>query len=386
MDANPHREASIFAMRIFVINWQDIRNPMGGGAEVHCHEIFKRIAAMGHEVTQLSCGFAGAPISEIVDGIRIIRIAQRNTFNFAVRSYYKKHVEHAGYDVVVDDINKIPFYTPRYVKEPIVAIAHHFFGKSIFKETDPLRAAYVAGSEMLVGRVYKNTRFAAVSESTKAELEAKGIPGAQITLVRNALNHELFPMAVMEKEQVPVFAYFGRMKKYKSPDHALRAFADLHAHQPAAQFWFIGSGDFVGSLQKLARELGIEKSVTFFGRVSDEQKALLLSRAWCAVNTSMKEGWGITNIEANACGTPVLAANVPGLRDSVADQISGLLYPYGNINVLSVMMERLVADNALRERLSHGAVQWAQSFSWDTEAAAMLELLEKTAMSASASL
>jgi glycosyltransferase involved in cell wall biosynthesis len=371
-------------MRIFVINWQDIRNPMGGGAEVHCHEIFKRIAAMGHEVTQLSCGFAGAPISEIVDGIRIIRIAQRNTFNFAVRSYYKKHVEHAGYDVVVDDINKIPFYTPRYVKEPIVAIAHHFFGKSIFKETDPLRAGYVAGSEMLVGRVYKHTRFAAVSESTKAELESKGIPGANITLVRNALNHEMFPMNVTEKESDPVFAYFGRMKKYKSPDHALRAFATLHAHRPSAQFWFIGSGDFVGALQKLARELGVEKSVTFYGRVSDEQKAVLLSRAWCVVNTSMKEGWGITNIEANACGTPVLAANVPGLRDSVSDQQSGLLYPYGNINVLSIMMERLASDDALRERLCAGAVQWARSFSWDSEAEVMLELLQQAAQASAA--
>ncbi|MFM8437347.1 MAG: glycosyltransferase family 4 protein [Candidatus Kapaibacterium sp.] len=363
-------------MRIFVINWQDIRNPMGGGAEVHCHEIFKRIAAMGHSVTLLCCGFDGAPQSENIDGIRVVRIASRNTFNFHVRRYYEEHVRGSGYEVVVDDINKIPFYTPRYVKEPVVAIAHHFFGRSIFRETDPLRAGYVAGSEALIRFVYGRTRFAAVSESTRAELEQKGIPSKNISIVRNALNHEQFPMAVTAKEAVPVVAYFGRMKKYKSPDHLLRAFADVVRHRPEAQCWFLGGGDFTERLRTLARDLGIASSVTIFGRVSDEQKADLLSRSWCMVNTSMKEGWGITNIEANACGTPVIAANVPGLRDSVSDQQSGLLYPYGNIPVLAAMIERIFSDDALRERLSTGAVQWARSFSWDAEAKKMLDVLE----------
>jgi len=363
-------------MRIFVINWQDIRNPMGGGAEVHSHEIFKRIVAMGHSVTLLSCGFDGAPETEVIDGIRVVRIASRNTFNFHVRRYYEKHVRGEGYDVIVDDMNKIPFYTPRYVKEPIVAIAHHFFGSSIYCETDPVRASYVAGSEALIRFVYGSTRFAAVSESTRAELEKKGIPAKNIVIVRNALNHEQFPMAVTEKESVPVVAYFGRIKKYKSPDHLLKAFVDVVRHRPNAQCWFLGGGDYTDALQRRARELGVASSVTFFGRVTDEQKADLLSRSWCMVNTSMKEGWGITNIEANACGTPVIAANVPGLRDSVSDQQSGLLYPYGNIPVLAAMIERIFSDDALRARLSSAAVQWARSFSCDAGAKQMSALLE----------
>lgn len=376
MDASLWGLRPFLSMKIFVINWQDIRNPMGGGAEVHCHEIFRRIVAMGHSVTQLSCGFEGAPESEIIDGIQVVRIASRNTFNFHVRSYYEKHVRGVGYDVVVDDINKIPFFTPRFVKEPIVAIAHHFFGSSIYRETDPFRAGYVAGSEQLIRFVYKNTRFAAVSESTRSELVRKGIPMKNIFIVRNALNHEQFPMAVTEKESVPVVTYFGRMKKYKSPDHLIRAFAEVKKRHATAQCWFMGSGDYTPALQTLARSLGVESDVTFHGRVTDEQKAHLLARSWCMVNTSMKEGWGITNIEANACGTPVIAANVPGLRDSVSDQQSGLLYPYGNTSVLATMIERIFTDTALRERLSAGAVQWARSFSWDTEARNMLQILE----------
>ncbi len=97
------------------------------------------------------------------------------------------------------------------------------------------------------------------------------------------------------------------------------------------------------------------------------------------VNSSIKEGWGIINIEANACGTPVVSANVPGLRDSVRDGMSGLLYEYGRIDQLAAQIERVLADDALRDALSHGAVQWARQFDWATSAKKMVELCERVA-------
>ena len=96
----------------------------------------------------------------------------------------------------------------------------------------------------------------------------------------------------------------------------------------------------------------------------------------CVVNSSIKEGWGIINIEANACGTPVVSANVPGLRDSVRDGVSGLLYDYGNIDQLAASMRRVLTDNAMRERLSAGAVSWARQFDWSNSAATMTALCE----------
>ena len=119
-------------MKILIINWQDIKNPFGGGAEVHMHEIFRLVAAAGHDVTIFSCMFDGAADFEDIDGIKIIRKGSRNLFNFVVKKMYKKQFRHENYDIIIDDINKIPFYTPRYVKEPLLAISHHFFGKSIF--------------------------------------------------------------------------------------------------------------------------------------------------------------------------------------------------------------------------------------------------------------
>ncbi len=361
-------------MKILVINWQDIRNPFGGGAEVHCHEIFKRIVARGHQVVQLSCAFDGAAERENIDGIDIHRIASRNTFNFSVPSAYRRLAAEMHFDLVIDDLNKIPFYTPLYVKEPLLAIAHHFFGTSIYREADPIRATYVWLSEQVANIVYRNTPFAVVSESTRQECIQRGLAANKLYLVRNAIDRTAFPMKIGLKEPVPTISYFSRIKKYKSPDHLLEAFLLLLKDIPAARLWFIGDGDYRPTLEKRVKDAGIDDKVLFHGRVSEIQKVELLSRTWCMVNTSKKEGWGITNIEANACGSPVIAANVPGLRDSVKDGESGLLYQYGDIQALKDCLVQICTNTKYRNDLSEGALRWASTFSWDAEAEAMLNV------------
>lgn len=365
------------AMKILVLNWQDIRNPFGGGAEVHLHQIFSRIAARGHDVTLFCSGFDGAPDREEIDGIQIIREGGRNLFNYYVPRRYKRQFRHEGFDIVIDDINKIPFYTPLYVREPLLAISHHFFGKSIFLEAGRLVGTYVYLAEKLVDLVYRNTPFAVVSESTLQEFMQRGFKRELFSIIPNCIDQDLLPMKIGRKNDHPVIAYFGRLKKYKSVDHVLRAFAQLHRDIPDARLHILGTGTFKPELERLCDTLGIRKKTTFFGYVSDQEKISLLSEAYCAVNPSMKEGWGITNIEANACGTPVLSANVPGLRDSVRDGHSGLLYPYGDIDALAKAMRNLLLDDKARAALSAGAVEWAKRFHWDSSADQMEALAQK---------
>jgi len=364
-------------MKILVINWQCIKNPSGGGAEVHFHEIFKRIAAKGHEVTLFCSKFEGAKNEEIIDGIKIIRKGSRSLFNFYVKREYKNNFRYQNYNIIIDDINKIPFYTPRFVKEPLLAISHHFFGKSIYRETNIISGTYVYFSEKLVDYVYKKTPFAVVSQSTLDEFVERGFNPDLFFIVPNAITQELFPMKVGEKYPQPTVTYFGRLKKYKSVDHLVKAFAIVKKSVPNAQLHFLGRGDFRPYLEKLTRELGLEDSTKFFGFISEEDKVKYLSLAHCVVNTSMKEGWGITNIEANACGTPVISADVPGLRDSVNNGESGLLYEYGNIEQLANVIIEVLSNMQLKSQLSEGAVLWAKTFSWDKSAELMLEKIEK---------
>ncbi len=355
-------------MKILVINWQDIKNPRGGGAEVHMHEIFKRIAAKGHQVTIFSCAFAGAPSEEIIDGIRIIRHGRRSFFNFHVPGWWRKRFRHQDFDLVIDDINKIPFYTPLFVKSPLLAISHHFFGKSIFREAGLIAGIYVFISEFMVDFIYKKTPFVVVSQSTLDEFIDRGFDTRNFRIVQNAIHPNDFPMAVGKKFDYPCVTYFGRLKKYKSVDHLLYAFVKVKERIPDARLNIMGTGSFRPEMERIAKELGIDHSTRFFGYVSEDDKISLLSKAHVCVNTSMKEGWGITNIEANACGTPVISSNVPGLRDSVRNGQSGLLYEYGNIDELADKLTSALTDRDLLNKLSNGAVEWASEFSWDKSA------------------
>lgn len=364
-------------MKVFVINWQDISNPYGGGAEVHLHEIFKRIVSLGHEVTLFCSSYDGALENETIDGIKIIRKGSRNLFNYYVKRFCKQHLSEVKYDIVVDDINKIPFYTPSFIKIPLLAISHHFFGSSIFKEAGLISGCYVYASEKLIDFVYKKTPFTVVSQSTLDEFLERGFDEKNFTIIPNAIEQSLFPMQVMNKTEYPTITYFGRLKKYKSVDHVIEAFKLIESEFWNAKLNIVGSGDYRPNLEKLVKSYGLENKVTFYGFVSDEEKVKLLTESHCVVNPSMKEGWGITNIEANACGTPVISANVPGLKDSVLEGKSGVLYSYGKINELADKMRTIINDNEYRENLSKGSVEWAKEFSWDASANQMLDLLQK---------
>jgi len=365
-------------MTILVINWQDKSNPFAGGAETHLHEIFSRIARRGHRVVLLACAYPGAQAEQLLDdGIYVVRRGSRALFNFVVPSTYRQLRRRFEPDIVVDDLNKIPFWTPLYVREPLLCIAHHFFGRSIFREVDLLRGGYVYLAEQLVPCIYRRQHVAVVSESTRREFIARGFRPEQLHVIHNGIDHRAFPMAVGSKSLHPMITYFGRIKRYKCPDHLLEAFARIADQFPTAELFFVGDGDYIPSLQRQATELGIASRVHWTGRVSEEEKIAYLSRSWCVVNTSMKEGWGITTIEANACGTAVIAADVPGLRDAVADGVSGLLYRFGDIEALSKAIALVIGDPALREKLSSGAIEWARQFSWDTSAEQMLALCQQ---------
>ena len=150
---------------ILLVNWRDIKNPEAGGAEVHLHEISKRFAARGHDVTILASAFRGSMPEEMVDGVRIVRCGGKFDFNYRVPGAIKSLLRRHRIDIVVDDLNKIPFFTPLYVRKPILALAHHLFAKTIFLETILPFALYVYLGEALIPAVYRNTRFVVVSSA-----------------------------------------------------------------------------------------------------------------------------------------------------------------------------------------------------------------------------
>ncbi len=215
--------------------------------------------------------------------------------------------------------------------------------------------------------------FFVVSPSTRDEFLRAGFAPHQLDIVHNSVDHTKYRLTGVSRSPVPLVGSFGRLKRYKCVDHLLAALPLVRKHQPDVQAVIIGDGDDRARLERLSRSLGIADCVRFTGYVTEEEKVEWLQKIWCGVATSSKEGWGLTVIEANACGTPVVASNVPGLRDAVCEGETGLLYPYGDIHALAQQIVRVLREEELRRKLSTGALRWARSFSWDTSADRLLE-------------
>lgn len=362
-------------MRLLVVNWQDRENPQAGGAELHLHEIFGRIARAGHSVTLLCSGWAGAPRRVTLDGIDVHRVGTRYTFQFLAHRYYRRHLATAGHDLLIEDVNKVPLYTPLWGARRTVTVVPHLMGTTVFREAPLPMASIVWLVERPFPLVYRGTPFEAISESTRDDLAARGIPASSIRVIYCGINWEYYTPAPAMRAGRPLFVYLGRLKRYKGVDIVIRAFAALG--RPDATLEIAGSGDHRGALEALARSLDLGDRVRFLGFVSEAEKLALLRRAWALAFASPKEGWGITNLEAAACATPVVASDSPGIRESVRDGETGLLVPHGDVAAMGRAMARIAGDRALVDSFGQAGRRFAETFTWDRAARETLAHLEE---------
>lgn len=364
---------------LLILNERDLSHPWAGGAELHIVEMAKRFVQRGYEPTLLCTRHGRSPREEVTPaGLRIVRFGNRMTYYLALPRFVREEARRPG-TVIMEHLNKIPFCTPLYVPNPVVLVTHHLFGWTAFRQATPPVAAAVVALERLIPRVYRGRPFIAVSRSTRDDLIVRGVPPESVHVIPNGLDHNLYHARDRYPAEQPTILVLGRVEFYKRIDLVLRAVAKLREEIPSLQLVVVGDGRARTSLQRLAAELGIQECTLFTGFVSDEDKVAYIRRCHLVVNTSEKEGWGLTVLEANACGLPAVASDVPGLRDAVRHGETGLLVPHGNVEQLTISIRRLLLDAPLRQRLGDAAVRWAAQFSWDKAAADTLEVVEAEA-------
>jgi len=364
-------------VRILVLNWRCTKNPLAGGAEVYFQEVFSRLVGRGHSVTLLSERFPGSQPEDAIEGIRVIRAGGSLTFNFTAGRMVGPLAESLNADVVIDDLNKIPFYSPWHTRRPVLAILMHLFRGSIFRETLPPMAAYVWLAETMIPLAYKRCRFAVLSESSRHDTARIGIDPGRITVIPPGTDFGRFsPDASVPRE--PIVLHVGRLKRYKATDHLLQAARLLKDRGVGLTTVIVGDGDDRPRLEALAQKLGLGTEVRFTGFIPEADKVRWYRRAAVLAENSVKEGWGLIVMEANACGTPVVVANSPGLRDSSRDGVNGLVYEYGDVPALAEKLERLLSDETLRARLGQQAIEWSRKWTWDGAADAMERVIEET--------
>ena len=358
-------------MKVLLVNWNDRANPHAGGAEIHLHEIFGRLACRGHVIDLVASGWPGSAPTAELDGLRVHRPGRRHSFALHARAAVRRLLRANAYDVVVEDINKLPLYLAQLTDLPFCAIVPHLFGTTAFVEASWPMAAAVWAAELPIPWVYKRAAFHAISESTRDDLVQRGVPRGRVEVIHPGVDATWYcPDGATPRATSPTFLYVGRLKRYKGVEIALRALALARERQTALRLEIAGQGSDRPRLERLARKLGLAEAVRFLGFVSEEEKRQLLRRVWAVVFPSVKEGWGMSNVEAAGCGTPALASDSPGLRESVRDGETGFLVPHGDARALADRMLALAADPGLVSRLGRGARAFAEQLSWDRAARA----------------
>lgn len=365
-----HGSVAVGQRHILILNWRDIAHPQAGGAEKVTHEIARRWVEWGHRVTMFCASYPGATAREVIDGVRVLRHGRQHTVHWEAYRYYQQQPREC-YDVILDEVNTIPFFAPLYAREPVIMFVHQL-AREVWRYEAPFplsAVGYVA--EPLYLQVYRRTPIMTVSESTQADLRRLGLRGP-CRIIPEAVDTRALEWLppLSSKESQLTLAFVGRIVPSKRVDHIVEALALLHHAGTRAHLWVVGSWDraYRQTLDRRIVSLGLGDYVRFWGYVDRATKERLLARAHILVMTSVREGWGLVVTEANRLGTPGVVYDVSGLRDSTRDNETGLICRRNTPSALAIAAASLWQDKAFYERLRDGAWVVAREFNWDRTA------------------
>jgi glycosyltransferase involved in cell wall biosynthesis len=372
-DISPPRDRDR-PMRVLVMNWRDLTHPQSGGAEVYMHELGRRWTAEGIDVAWLTQRSDHSSRSQVIDGIHFHRTGGRVTMYARVALTYLRHMR-KDYDVIVDCENGIPFFSSWYARVPRVLLVHHVH-QQVFRTQLPRSVRWFALwlEAWLMPRSYRNSTVVACSSGTRDDLVGLGFDPQRIHVVTNGVVPPTTPPGA-ERAEVPTILCMGRLKAQKSVDVLIRALPAIRAAIPDVHVDIVGQGPDRHRLERLTWDLGLVGHVRFHGYVRSSVRDELSAAAWIAVCPSMFEGWGVVCMEASARALPVVASDVRGLRESVRDGETGLLFPYGDIEALRAAVVSLLTDEEQRAEMGRAGISWAARHTWDNSAAMFADIL-----------
>lgn len=369
-------------MKILILNWKDIRHPNVGGAEIIVYELAKRMAGEGHDVTWFCRNYIFGKKEEEFDGIKIVRRGNLITTYLLAPLYYWKLKRKP--DIVIDMSNTFYWQTPLWAwKSKKVAYLNQL-AQEVFDYEFPKFIAILGRLfERIQYLTYKTIPILTYSKSTMEDLVKMGIPEKNIYNFSLGVDHSRY--SVGKKSKYPLFLCVSRLVKMKRTDLAIRAMKHVISECPNARLAISGYGYDRKRLQLLRDFLGLENFVyfqdennLFFKKSDKDAKAKLMKFSWALIFPSVKEGWGMTVTECAASGTPTIATDVTGLKDSIVDGKTGILVSRNPTETeLAQAMINLVKNEGLRLRLSKNALVWAEKFTWERSYKEFMAILGK---------
>jgi len=368
-------------MNILVLSWRDHKHPQAGGAEQVMREHMKGWIKGGHNVTLFSSRFVGCSKYEKSEEMEIIHEGDQY-IGVKILAFIYWIRNHQKFDLVVDQFHGIPFFTPLYVHKPKLAVLQEVAREVWFLNGFPFPFNYIIGIigflvEPLIFLFYKKIPFMVGSKSAKNDLVSIGVFNKNITIIPHGVIIEKYKN-IPKKEKIKTIVFLGALTKDKGIEDALKAFSILN-EQGNYKFWVVGGGGrpYVKALHLMANKLSIRNRIRFWDFVGQKKKFELLAKAHVLINPSVREGWGLVNIEANAVGTPVVAYKSAGLVDSVKDGRSGVVIKKNSPEELAKQTIFIFENKRIFEKLQKGAISWSKEFSWEVSRKKSLSLINR---------
>lgn len=370
-------------MNILIFSWRGPGHPNAGGAEIVTQEYAKAWVKAGHKVTIFTSEYTNSRPEEFIDGVKIIRKGSQilGVQIAAIKWYIFRNSN--NFDLVIDHFHGIPFFTPLFVKSKKLAFIHEV-AKEVWllnHMSFPFNLFYGYAGKFIEPSIfklfYKNIRFVTVSNSTKADLIKWSIPKKNITVIENGINPPKVKQLKRTKKQIITF--FGSLSRDKGVETAIKVFSILEAEHPDLKFWIIGKAEdtYLNILKTLGERLKVLNKIKFWGFVNETKKYKLISQSTLIVNPSIREGWGLTVIEAASVGTPTIAFNVAGLKDSIKDKKTGIIVKEKTPEAMANEISNILKNNQKITKLSRNALIWSKKFKWEKSTIKSLKLINE---------
>lgn len=366
-------------MKILWMTWKDRSHPRSGGAEIVNEEIGKRLARDGHEVVFLVAGFGSAKSEEMRDGFKIIRLGNHYSVYWQAYKYYKKNLQ-GWADVVIDELNTMPFFCRFYVKERVFFFPHQLCREIWFYQM-PFPVNVIG---YLVEPIYlwllRGYEVITISESTKKDLLRYGFCENRIHIIPEGIEIEpVQDIASIEKYTRPTLLSLGSVRAMKRTAHQIQAFELTKRFLPDLQMKIAGdtSSVYGKKVLKMISESPYAKDIQYLGKVNREEKAELMQKSHLISVTSVKEGWGLIVTEANSQGTPAVAYDIDGLRDSIEDGKTGNIARQNTPKGLAEAMVKLLMNKEEYAKMRGNAYLSSQKYTFDEAYKHFLSVIQR---------
>ncbi|MFD3513714.1 glycosyltransferase family 4 protein [Streptomyces sp. NPDC058657] len=347
-DTTQTHEPPSHPRRIVFLSRRDLDNPAAGGSELLIDRLADGLTTLGHQVTLL-CGGPAA-----YRNYRVVSAGGDLGHFLRAPSAFNRQV--GGCDLLVEVCNGLPYLTPLWHRGPTLCLVNHVHTELWgMRFPGPAAALGRRLEHWALSAAQRDNLLVAVSASTANALGALGVDRERIRVVHNGVEE---PGVQTPRAAEPVFLAMGRLVEYKRIDLLLRLWERVRP-VTGGKLVIVGDGPERERLEAMAGP-----DVIFKGYVSEAEKHQLLCASWLLLHPSAVEGWGLVVTEAATRATPSIGFDVPGLRDSIEDGVTGVL-ARGESSFAAAWCA-LTLHRERREAMGRAAAARAESYRWSS--------------------